>query len=101
MNLFLHGKAVSNVFNGDKLFEGDSSQSMVLKGIISQNTLGFLTDLEAMRLYKVGSFYKNPLVPIWVVCSSNHYTVLFGLDGTACFFSRLEMVEQVLLLISF
>eukprot|EP00375_Theileria_parva_P001771 XP_764446.1 hypothetical protein [Theileria parva strain Muguga] len=96
VNLFLHGKAVSNVFNGDKLFEGDSSQSMVLKGIISQNTLGFLTDLEAMRLYKVGSFYKNPLVPIWVVCSSNHYTVLFGLDGTACFFSRLEMVEQSL-----
>ncbi|UKK02956.2 hypothetical protein MACK_003057 [Theileria orientalis] len=94
VNLLLHGRAVSNVFNGDKVIEDNSSVSMTLKGIGSQNTLGFLTDLEAMRLYKVGSFYKNPLVPIWVVSSSNHYTVLFGLDGSACSLSQSDMIEQ-------
>ncbi|UKJ89970.2 hypothetical protein MACJ_003227 [Theileria orientalis] len=94
VNLLLHGRAVSNVFNGDKVIEENSSVSVTLKGIDSQNTLGFLTELEAMRLYKVGSFYKNPLVPIWVVSSSHHYTVLFGLDGSACSLSQSDKIEQ-------
>jgi len=36
---------------------------------------------------EVGSFFKKPSYPIWVVCSESHYSVLFGLDrdivGTA------------------
>ncbi|BAM41738.1 conserved hypothetical protein [Theileria orientalis strain Shintoku] len=94
VNLLLHGRAVSNVFNGDKVIDDNSSASLTLKGIGFQNTLGFLTDLEAMRLYKVGSFYKNPLVPIWVISSHNHYSVLFGLDGSACSLSQSDMIEQ-------
>lgn len=32
---------------------------------------------------QVGSNLKNPELPIWVVCSESHFTVLFSPDGRA------------------
>lgn len=29
----------------------------------------------------MGTFLKDPALPIWVVCSESHFTVLFGLDA--------------------
>jgi hypothetical protein len=28
----------------------------------------------------VGGFLKSPLLPVWVVCSESHYSVLYGAD---------------------
>ena len=28
----------------------------------------------------MGSFLKNPNVPVWIVCSESHYSVLFSVD---------------------
>ena len=36
--------------------------------------------IEALHYCTVGSFLKNPLLPIWVIGSESHFTVLFSLD---------------------
>ena len=63
-------------------------------GITSQAQVGFLTKLEALQYCHVGrgvysgvfltrfadgagSYLKNPKLPIWVVGSETHLTVLF------------------------
>jgi hypothetical protein len=51
-----------------------------LRGISGQSRIGFLTVLEALRYCEVGSFFKNPLHPIWLVGSETHLTVLFSLE---------------------
>lgn len=76
VNLLLSGRAVSNVFDGTRPM-GDSG--LVLKGIHERNDVGYLTHLESMRFCQVGSFYKVPKYPVWVVGSSSHFTVLFSL----------------------
>lgn len=43
INIMLVGKAVSNVFNGDK----DMGDNFILKGIHKQSEIGFLTLFEA------------------------------------------------------
>lgn len=78
VNLMLTGEAVSNVFDGKKEMGG-----IMLSGVSRRNEIGFLTLLEALRYSsKVGQNLKRPAVPIWVVGSSSHYTVLFGLDSS-------------------
>ncbi|KAM3573379.1 hypothetical protein VYU27_004620, partial [Nannochloropsis oceanica] len=77
LNLLLMGRATSNVFDGDKEL-GDSG--LKLRGVSSRATIGYLTHLEALRYVQVGSHYKTPHVPIWVVGSSSHFTVLFALE---------------------
>lgn len=81
VNLCLTGAAVTNTFDGTKVL-GDASDPSAfrLKGIPAQNEVGFLTLLEALRYSTVGEYYKSPRSPIWVIGSSNHYTVLFALD---------------------
>lgn len=32
------------------------------------------------HFFQVGDYLKNPLLPIWVVCSESHFSVLFGLQ---------------------
>lgn len=81
VNLCLVGRAVTNVFDGNKVL-GDAADPTAfrLKGIPAQNEIGFLTLHEALRYSVVGEHLKSPKFPIWVVGSANHYTVIFSLD---------------------
>lgn len=81
VNLLLTGKATSNVFDGS-IPLGDSGMS--LRGVSEKARIGYLTQLEALRYCEVGSFYKCPQYPVWVVGSSSHFTILFGLDESIC-----------------
>ena len=76
INIILVGKAASNVFDGDK----DMGDNFILKGINRQSEIGFLTLFEAYGYFQVGNFLKNPLMPIWIICSESHYSVIFSPD---------------------
>lgn len=76
LNIILVGKATSNVFDGDK----DMGDNFIIKGIHKQSEIGFLTLFEAYGYFQVGSNLKSPKVPIWMVCSESHYSVLFSPD---------------------
>jgi len=101
VNLLVCGEAVSNIFDGSKVLDesvpsfsspppspsgsygasGKSSNDAVaLRGITAQHDVGFLTLLESLRYTKVGENLKTPCLPVWVVGSSSHYTVVFSLD---------------------
>ena len=41
-----------------------------------------MTLQEAYGYYEVGNNYKIPQVPIWVVYSESHYSVLFAADAS-------------------
>lgn len=73
INLMLTGRAVQNVFDNEQDIGG-----MKLKGIEQQSDIGFITLMEQLRYCTVGSFYKNPKHPIWVMGSETHLTVLFS-----------------------
>ena len=47
----------------------------VLKGAHKQSAVGFLSLFEHYDIIRVGSFFKDPQFPIWVICSESHYTV--------------------------
>lgn len=70
---------VSNVFDHTLRPSGE----MVCRGIQQRPAIGYLTLMESMRLVHVGSFYKRPQFPIWVIGSTSHFTVLFS-DDTKC-----------------
>jgi hypothetical protein len=89
INLLLTGQAVSNVFDNTM----QPSGNLVLRGIQSQPTIGYLSQLEAMRYCEVGSFYKSPRFPIWVVGSASHFTVLFG-QATSLKESKSDMLLE-------
>jgi len=67
---------------------GDSG--LTLKGIPSQCTVGYLSQLEALRYCEVGSFLKTPRDPVWVIGSQSHFTVLFATDRTPISLTRSE-----------
>jgi ubiquitin carboxyl-terminal hydrolase MINDY-3/4 len=73
INLMLTGRAVQHVFDNDQDIGG-----MKLKGIDKQSEIGFITLMEQLRYCTVGSFFKNPKHPIWVMGSETHLTVLFS-----------------------
>lgn len=75
INLMLTGRAVAHVWDHDQVVGG-----LRLRGIESQNDIGFLTIMEHMQYCTVGSFYKNPKHPVWVLASETHLTVLFSLE---------------------
>ena len=70
------GEASSNVFNGDQ----DMGDNFILKGIHKNPEIGFLTLFEAYGYFNVGSFLKNPKLPIWIICSESHYSIIFSTD---------------------
>ncbi|GAW81725.1 hypothetical protein, conserved [Plasmodium gonderi] len=70
-----NGGSVSN-----PSLSGLNKNNIILKGINKRPLIGLLTDFEAFKYCEVGSFYKYPIYPIWVISSSNHYTVLFSLN---------------------
>jgi uncharacterized protein YfeS len=72
----LIGKATSNVFDGDK----DMGDNFIIKGIHKQSDIGFLTLFEAYGYFQVGQNLKCPKLPIWIICSESHYSVIFSPD---------------------
>ncbi|KAM7348603.1 ubiquitin carboxyl-terminal hydrolase MINDY-3 homolog [Cochliomyia hominivorax] len=73
INLMLTGRAVAHVWDNDQDVGG-----LKLRGINEQSDIGFITLMEQMRYCTVGSFYKNPRNPVWVMGSETHLTVLFS-----------------------
>ncbi|XP_019735737.1 probable ubiquitin carboxyl-terminal hydrolase FAM188B [Hippocampus comes] len=80
VNLLLVGRAVSNAFDGDVELDSGNGNSTLLKGIKAPCNIGLLSLFEHYNIFKVGDYLKNPLLPIWVVCSESHFSVLFGLQ---------------------
>mmetsp|Transcript_36008 Transcript_36008/g.64451 ORF Transcript_36008/g.64451 Transcript_36008/m.64451 type:complete len:765 (-) Transcript_36008:1343-3637(-) len=81
VNLLLLGKATSNVFNGVQVLggeNGNASEEMRMHGIAHRGEIGFLTYYEHFDYFIVGSYLKDPVSPIWVICSESHYSVLFS-----------------------
>jgi len=76
MNLLISGVAASQVHDGTV----DMGGGMHLRGVPRRPDVGFLTHLEALRYCQVGSYYKKPELPIWILGSDSHYTVLFSRD---------------------
>eukprot|EP00347_Sterkiella_histriomuscorum_P020281 403338405 len=91
INIILVGKAASNVFNGDK----DMGDNFILKGIHKQSEIGFLTLYEAYGYFQVGTYYKNPKVPIWLICSESHYSVIFSTDFSMTTSKRQQVFDLV------
>jgi hypothetical protein len=91
LNLLLTGSATSNVFDGSVPM-GDTG--LMLCGVQERSRIGYLTHLEALRYCQVGSFFKSPQYPIWVIGSSSHFTVLFALDQSICQESASHMMLQ-------
>ncbi|XP_046919255.2 putative ubiquitin carboxyl-terminal hydrolase MINDY-4 isoform X1 [Dermatophagoides farinae] len=75
VNLCLIGCAVSNVFDNNL-----KCDELVLQGVKKQSKIGFLTLYEYGGGAKVGSCYKSPKLPIFVILSEDHFTVLFAKD---------------------
>jgi len=73
----LQGSAKSNVHDGDK----DLGDNFVLKGVSKKCDVGFLTFFEHFGYFSVGDNMKTPRVPIWIVCSESHYSILFSVDS--------------------
>jgi hypothetical protein len=80
VSLMLTGRARSNVFDGDKRL-GDGADVVVLRGIDSKSDCGLLSLFEHYQQMQVGERLKHPSVPVWIVCSESHYTVLWGSDA--------------------
>ncbi|XP_076326595.1 putative ubiquitin carboxyl-terminal hydrolase MINDY-4 isoform X1 [Tachypleus tridentatus] len=78
VNLFLTGKAISNVFDGMVELGTNDREKTILHGIPEKSDIGFLSLFEHYQSCEVGSHYKNPLNPIWIVLSENHFSVLFA-----------------------
>lgn len=79
VSLMLTGAATTNAFDGVKpLFEGSEGTDLVVRGIQRTPPIGYLSQMETLRYTEVGSFFKNPEVPVWVVGSTSHFTVLFS-----------------------
>ena len=73
INLMLTGRAVAHVWDNEQDVGG-----LKLKGIDQQSDIGFITLMEQLQFCTVGSFFKNPKNPVWVMGSETHLTVLFS-----------------------
>ncbi|XP_041366693.1 probable ubiquitin carboxyl-terminal hydrolase MINDY-4 isoform X2 [Gigantopelta aegis] len=78
VNLFLTGRAVANVFNDVIELDSGGGAAMILRGIHQRSHIGFLSLFEHYKSCQVGTYYKTPRHPIWVVCSESHFSVLFS-----------------------
>jgi len=80
VNLMVFGRAYSNVFDGTKRLGSAKDGWCVLQGVPKRPEVGFLSLFEAFKCVEVGSRYKCPSSPVWIVCAESHYTVLFAVD---------------------
>ena len=72
----LLGRGATNVHDGDK----DLGDNYILKGIPKRSEIGFLTLFEHYGHMQVGANLKRPQLPIWIICSESHYSILFSPD---------------------
>ncbi|XP_052812235.1 probable ubiquitin carboxyl-terminal hydrolase MINDY-4 [Mya arenaria] len=77
VNLYLSGRAVSNVFNDVIELDSGDGNITILKGLVSRCDVGLLSLFEHYKSCQVGTYLKTPRYPIWVVCSESHFSVLF------------------------
>ena len=75
INLLLFGRAHSNTFDGVRDVDG-----VVLRGAPRRDRVGLLAADEARGYFAVGDFLKSPRVPIFIVYSESHFSVLFSED---------------------
>merc|ERR1711988_364954 len=98
VNLMLIGEATTNVFDGSKWLGDDPSSGLLVRGVDSDRVgvppVGFLSELEPMRYLQVGTLYKNPDFPVWVLGSSTHYTCLFSTIRSDSQLSAEAQLEQ-------
>lgn len=98
VNLMLIGEATSNVFDGSKWLGDDPSTGMLLKGVdgdkVGEPIVGYLSELEAMRYLAVGTLYKHPSFPLWVLGSPTHYTLLFSTKRSDSHLSESASLQQ-------
>ena len=104
VNLVLLGRGHSNVFDGEQnvggsadgrgdggggLGGGEGTGGFRLRGVPRRAMVGFLTLFEKQGYLQgdnhicVGSHYKRPLCPVYVVQSESHYSCLWALDANA------------------
>ncbi|KAJ1449612.1 hypothetical protein M885DRAFT_535032 [Pelagophyceae sp. CCMP2097] len=86
INLFMCGRAHSNVFDGERVMDDEdqgSCDTITLRGVPARADFGFLSLAEAYGHVRVGTNYKDPRSPVWVVYAESHYSVLFSVDA-AC-----------------
>eukprot|EP00474_Spongospora_subterranea_P009768 CRZ10226.1 hypothetical protein [Spongospora subterranea] len=76
VNLCLFGRAFSHLFDGNRFL----APNMEICGVPCRGRVGFLSQLEVLQYQKVGNWCRFPELPIWIIASSTHYTVLFALD---------------------
>jgi len=79
VNLIIVGRAISNVFDGEKVLDSHTT----LRGVPFRSKIGLLTLFEWYQYVEVGDFLKRPEHAVWVVCSESHFTTIFSLDGRA------------------
>lgn len=77
VNLYISGRAVSNVFNDVMELDSGGGNITILKGVVSRCDVGLLSLFEHYKSCQVGTYLKTPRFPIWVVCSESHFSVLF------------------------
>jgi len=82
VNLMIFGRAYSNVFDSTKRLGSAKDGWCVLQGVPKRPNVGFLSLFEAFKCVEVGSRFKGPVSPIWIVCAESHYSVLFAADAS-------------------
>ena len=89
LNLLLTGQATTNVFDHTVDMSG-----LIIHGISQRPSIGYLSQLESLRYCTVGTYYKTPTYPIWVLGSQSHFTVLFSQDPDVVKESESESVLE-------
>lgn len=79
INLLLIGRAISNTFDHEIELDGK-----VLKGIPKRCDIGLLSLFEHYDSIKVGTFFKCPRFPVWMICSESHFSVMFSTELRLC-----------------
>ena len=69
--LCLSGEAIDNFHDGTAIAGG-----LVIKGALKKQKFGILSNNSQNKYQKVGSFFRNPENPIWVLYYGMHFTVL-------------------------
>lgn len=92
VNLLLTGRAACNVFNDVT----ETEDNVVMKGIQGRSEVGvlalaehykagkvsangFLFHIRHFGYVQVGTYLKTPRLPIWLIHSEKHFSVLFSL----------------------
>eukprot|EP01028_Stygiella_incarcerata_P002943 TRINITY_DN15627_c0_g1_i1.p2 TRINITY_DN15627_c0_g1~~TRINITY_DN15627_c0_g1_i1.p2 ORF type:complete len:940 (-),score=264.97 TRINITY_DN15627_c0_g1_i1:3054-5615(-) len=73
VNLIVTGRALTNLFDGDKVVDGKR-----FRGIPSRCSIGLLSHFEFHGYLTVGEYLKSPSDPIWIIHAEGHYTILFA-----------------------